>query len=256
MYHLFVSPHADDAILSCGGTIASLAEPGEAVTVLTLFIGDVDPPFSPLAESIHYKWGLAEGVPAARRLEDRAAVESLGASVDFADALDAIYRRDDQGNWLYLEEGSLGRAPHPADAALRQRLADAVLERIPRERTRLYFPLAVGRHPDHTIVLEVGEALAEAGHDALFFEDYPYIRSDEAYWLRMEEIAGWSPTLRLLDERQVAAKIAAIRLYASQIGMLFPNEDVEEAVRLQLQRTAGTEGSAAERFWKPPQKAR
>jgi LmbE family N-acetylglucosaminyl deacetylase len=37
--HVFVSPHADDIALSCGGLVASLRELGQSVTILTVFSG-------------------------------------------------------------------------------------------------------------------------------------------------------------------------------------------------------------------------
>ncbi len=39
MSHVFVSPHPDDAALSCGGLIASLRELGQNVTIITVFSG-------------------------------------------------------------------------------------------------------------------------------------------------------------------------------------------------------------------------
>jgi LmbE family N-acetylglucosaminyl deacetylase len=39
MTQVFISPHPDDAALSCGGLIASLRELGQNVTILTLFSG-------------------------------------------------------------------------------------------------------------------------------------------------------------------------------------------------------------------------
>jgi LmbE family N-acetylglucosaminyl deacetylase len=39
MTHVFISPHPDDAALSCGGLIASLRELGQSVTIVTVFSG-------------------------------------------------------------------------------------------------------------------------------------------------------------------------------------------------------------------------
>jgi LmbE family N-acetylglucosaminyl deacetylase len=39
MTHVFVSPHPDDAALSCGGLIASLRELGQSVTIITVYSG-------------------------------------------------------------------------------------------------------------------------------------------------------------------------------------------------------------------------
>jgi LmbE family N-acetylglucosaminyl deacetylase len=45
MTHIFISPHPDDAALSCGGLIASLRELGQAVTIVSVYSagGDADP---------------------------------------------------------------------------------------------------------------------------------------------------------------------------------------------------------------------
>ncbi|MET0772563.1 MAG: PIG-L family deacetylase [Candidatus Limnocylindrales bacterium] len=42
MTHIFISPHPDDAALSCGGLIASLRELGQAVTIVSVFSGSDD----------------------------------------------------------------------------------------------------------------------------------------------------------------------------------------------------------------------
>jgi LmbE family N-acetylglucosaminyl deacetylase len=42
MTHIFISPHPDDAALSCGGLIASLRELGQAVTIVSVFSGGAD----------------------------------------------------------------------------------------------------------------------------------------------------------------------------------------------------------------------
>jgi LmbE family N-acetylglucosaminyl deacetylase len=42
MTHVFISPHPDDAALSCGGLIASLRELGQAVTIVSVFTAGAD----------------------------------------------------------------------------------------------------------------------------------------------------------------------------------------------------------------------
>ncbi len=39
MTHVFISPHADDIALSCGGLVASLRDLGQSVTILSVFTG-------------------------------------------------------------------------------------------------------------------------------------------------------------------------------------------------------------------------
>src|SRR5262245_1026498 len=42
MTHIFISPHPDDAALSCGGLIASLRELGQAVTIVSVYSAGAD----------------------------------------------------------------------------------------------------------------------------------------------------------------------------------------------------------------------
>ena len=59
--HIYLSPHLDDAALSCGGGIAAQRAAGERVLVVTFCTGAPAPDmqFSDLAQEFHRKWGLA-----------------------------------------------------------------------------------------------------------------------------------------------------------------------------------------------------
>jgi LmbE family N-acetylglucosaminyl deacetylase len=80
MRSIFLSPHPDDAVLSCGGWIDQLAQDGERPLVLTVFGGDrpAAVPLSAFARSLHERWQLGDDAPARRRDEDRAACDRLG----------------------------------------------------------------------------------------------------------------------------------------------------------------------------------
>ena len=60
---LFISPHMDDAVLSCGGYIGKLADNDYPVMVLTLFCGSPEGPLSPLARGMHDEWKLPLDAP-------------------------------------------------------------------------------------------------------------------------------------------------------------------------------------------------
>ena len=52
--HVYLSPHLDDAVLSCGGMIHRQAQAGERVVVVTVCAGDPPPgPLSDFARSLH-----------------------------------------------------------------------------------------------------------------------------------------------------------------------------------------------------------
>ena len=80
--HLYLSPHADDAALSCGGQIATLVQQHQRVIIYTLMIAE--PPRTsldaPLARHFHAMWKLGDDVVQTRRAEDSAAAKVLGGS--------------------------------------------------------------------------------------------------------------------------------------------------------------------------------
>ena len=65
---VFLSPHYDDVVLSCGGTVALLVEQGEPPLVLTIFGGEVtDEVTTDFAASVReHAERIGEGEPAER----------------------------------------------------------------------------------------------------------------------------------------------------------------------------------------------
>ncbi|NUN97629.1 MAG: PIG-L family deacetylase [Candidatus Omnitrophica bacterium] len=79
--HIYLSPHYDDASLSCGGAIHLQAQAGQAVLVVTICAAPPPSgePLSPFAQSLHRTWGNPADVIATREAEDRASLAILGA---------------------------------------------------------------------------------------------------------------------------------------------------------------------------------
>jgi len=59
--HLFLSPHLDDAVYSCGGTIHQLTSQGTPVQILTFMAGDPPTPLpdTPITRDLHRRWDAA-----------------------------------------------------------------------------------------------------------------------------------------------------------------------------------------------------
>ena len=58
MRWIYISPHFDDAVLSCGGLIFEQARQGIPVEIWTICAGDAPPgPLSQLAQDCHVQWG-------------------------------------------------------------------------------------------------------------------------------------------------------------------------------------------------------
>ncbi len=170
---IFLSPHLDDAALSCGGQIARASRSGAKVLVITVFTGDAPAgELSPLASELHAMWGAGDNPFAARRAEDRASCAILGADFEHWNFPDAIYRRDAAGSWLYPSRRELLSEPAAADAGL---LGELTRRLAALSGLAVRGPLAVGGHVDHRLVRQALEAAALPGLE--LYEDFPYARS-------------------------------------------------------------------------------
>ncbi len=171
---IILSPHLDDAVLSCGG-LMSMMRHGVHTEVWTVFSsGAWRGPYSPSALWLHGVTGIASPIRLyrLRRSEDRRANRSLGAGWRHLSLLDAPYRKDERGNFLY--PSSLSVNPHPDDGATIDTIA-TILRRSLRPDDTLLSPVAIGGHVDHVIVRQAAErAVAER---VCYYPDFPYVHS-------------------------------------------------------------------------------
>lgn len=247
--HLFLSPHFDDAVLSCGGTIHQLAQSGERVTVLTL-MGGAPPnplPDTPIVRDLHSRWQAGSDPVATRRSEDQVAITSLGAAVDYLPIPDCVYRTAD-GVALYPSEESLFGAVHPQDDA-----TQAVDLVVVSGDSLVYAPLGVGSHVDHQIARNWGLALKTRFPSLVlrFYEEYPYTRNAAALDPALDKLGALPVELEVaqLTDDNVFAKIHAIACYRTQISTFWADlHSMEQDVRQTL-LTAGN-GVYAERYWR------
>lgn len=145
---LIVSPHLDDAVLSCWHALAPMSEPA---TVVTLFAGIPGPATEPS------RWDRASGAtdPAAqmrlRRKEDEAALTARGARFVHCDFLDDQYR-----GWARTRRPLVDRLAALVDGA-----------------DEVWIPAGFGGHPDHVLAADAALA-ATAGRRRILYADLPY----------------------------------------------------------------------------------
>lgn len=219
--HLYLSPHLDDAVFSCGGLMAMQDARGEPISVLTLFAGD--PPdyrISDYAAELHARWGKAGPPIAMRRAEDRLACGRLGASVVHLDFPDAIYRLDDSGNALYPSSNSLFDPDAPEEGELLEQLVQA-LDEIDFGAAKIYCPMGLGGHVDHRLTRRAAEKLEI---QILYYADMPYAaRSDKLNDLFNPQEVDWISVP--LNSEAIDAWVAAILEYQSQLSTFWQDED-------------------------------
>lgn len=225
MLAVYLAPHFDDAVYSCGGLIHRQTAGGTVVRVVTVCAGEPPAgPLSPFAASLHARWGVsAREAVAARRQEDLAALQRLGAQPAHLGVPDCIYRvHPETGTPLYASEEALFGPLDPAEGPLVERLARELERWLAREpATRLYAPLGIGRHVDHRLTRAAAERLA---HPLLYYEDYPYAarEPETADWGGLA--AGLSPQFLDLDEADLEAYCLAVGAYRSQLSTFWADE--------------------------------
>jgi len=260
MRHIYLSPHLDDAILSCGGAIHLHTTSGARVLVITIFAGQFNGgELSPFARLQHTYWGDPPQPMALRRAEDGAALTSLNAKARHLGYLDAVYRAGPDGEWLYNREEALWRDLHPADPmdqkgteALAEHLAGQLLS---KDDATVYAPLGVGRHVDHQIVHAAARLLLKMGYQVAFYEDYPYAEKAGALSPTIEATGAkrWHIETISLRAEDLVAKTCALSYYRTQMSILFGGAEAMPNRIWAFAASRAPQVCLAERIWWPNQ---
>jgi LmbE family N-acetylglucosaminyl deacetylase len=217
--HLFLSPHFDDAIGSCGGIIGRLVNLGHPVRVLTAFGGVECEPFSMPARVLHREWKLKRPV-SHRRLEDAAACGLLGCESSFLEFPDAIYRQGGDGRHLYPTFESLRGSVAREDRALPERLASRLGDYLSGKDAVVYCPMAIGGHVDHVLARDCGRVVSAGDRCVVYYRDFYYDRT----WDGHVEDAALKHVNIALTGQELGKKVAAFSEYKSQISGLFESQ--------------------------------
>jgi LmbE family N-acetylglucosaminyl deacetylase len=252
MAHLFLSPHMDDAVLSCGGLIYQLTHAGEAVIVVSVMAGNVPPDvvISPFIEEHFRRWELWPDPVPERKTEDTQAVRSLGADVRFGDVPDALYRTDGQGVSMYPDLATLFGEIDPRDPVLEQ--MHKITDWLDPAAT-VYAPLGAGHHVDHQLVRNAVIRWLRAQPEVAVFlyEEYPYsAESAEAVQAACHALGELTvPVVHHMSGLALEAKIRAIACYRSQISTFWDDVLVMGESVWKYAYQVG-QGRCAERLWR------
>jgi LmbE family N-acetylglucosaminyl deacetylase len=247
--HVYLSPHLDDVVLSCGGSLFQQARRGETIAVVTVFAGSpLSGRLSPFAEELHQRWQNAAPTidlsdpSAVRRLEDFRALRHVSATIRVMHLplLDCIYRTNAYGETLYDSREQIFGTVSGDDPAA------SVLEAIgpPPPGMNIYAPLGVGHHVDHQIVQQWVENWALPPTRVRYYEDYPYAADEAALIAVTEDRPGWERTVVSINKRALKAKIEAVACYETQISSFWVDVEVMSGALTEQADRSGGEG-----FW-------
>jgi LmbE family N-acetylglucosaminyl deacetylase len=237
---LILSPHLDDAVLSCGAMMSAQVSHME-ITVASIFTEASPPPFSMLVKSSLRRSGTTDPLSyyTQRRSEDAQVLATLGVNCVHLGFSDAPFRRR---GWAHGTAGArLGRLVpglvhcYPTykwdiargriargDRATITTVARSVTGLIARSKPDFVLaPLAVGGHVDHIIVRQI--AATQDGVTTLYYEDYPYglTSGPELDFLMRANLEE-----RVWDQG-LESKASLIKGYGTQTAGLFPSGIIE-----------------------------
>lgn len=221
MHWIYLSPHLDDAVFSCGGLIWEQTQAGEDVEVWTICAGEAPAGRLPVfAQSLHDRWGTGEKTVWLRRKEDEKAVKMLGAKKRWFEIADSIYRRDGKtGAPLYESGAAVFGAMREEEADLFKELAAQFAEAVPAESV-LVAPLAIGNHVDHQMVRLAAEHL---GRPLRYYADFPYIVKNE-HLLGFRLPPGSKGEAHAVSKKGLAEWQRAVACYASQLRTFWEDD--------------------------------
>jgi LmbE family N-acetylglucosaminyl deacetylase len=218
---VYLSPHMDDAAISCGGLVWEQIQAGDLVEIWTICTGDPPPgPLSLFAQEIHARWQTGSQAASIRRQEDRQSCLELGAAWRHLSIPDCIYRTAADGAHLYASEQALFGDLQPADSILVEAISRDILTHL-SEQDILVSPLAIGGHVDHQLTRTAADA---TGRPLWYYADYPYAHTRQAEIQKLPE-AGWEAESFSISDDALQVWAGAVLAHQSQISSFWTGED-------------------------------
>jgi LmbE family N-acetylglucosaminyl deacetylase len=220
MKWIFLSPHLDDVVFSCGGYVWDLTSSGQQVEIWTICAADPPPGnLSSLAAGLHRDWGLADNAYQFRRQEDQSACQILGAAPRYLTYLDCIYRQSPEGEFFYDSEGAISGGLDQREEGLIDRLTAELESNLPGD-ARVVAPLGIGNHVDHQLTRKAANRLSRS---PAYYAEYPYARDREGREILafMTSSADWFPEIFPISGMGRRKWFEASRAYTSQLSIFW-----------------------------------
>jgi LmbE family N-acetylglucosaminyl deacetylase len=237
MKWIYLSPHFDDAVLSCGGLIWEQVHAGQTVQIWTICAGmpAEGEPFSDFALGLHARWQTGPEAVLVRKEEDEKAGKVLGAPIRYGDLPDCIYRRLPDGSFVVNGEEDLWREVHPLEAPAVDQLVTWMNVALTSE-DQLVCPMTLGDHVDHRLVRKAAEAL---GRPLWMYADFPYVVQHPESLAAMLQ-PDWRKECFGVSRSALTAWQDAIAEYPSQISTFWNGlEGMREAMEAYWKMNGG-----------------
>lgn len=231
----FISPHLDDAVLSAGGLIASLAKHTD-VTVATVCTRASERPYTLSTKAFLKQCGYTDGdtLYTDRRAEDKQLLHSNGVRTVHLGHVDGAWRKKTFVSGLTRFLGRIlpefihrypthrfhianGRV-HAEDRETVDTLKEQLMGLVGFGRQYYVFcPVALGSHVDHIITQKVcADTFPE---NLVFWSDFPYNTEP----ISQSELTKSGLVLAGVWNNNLETKAELIRGYKTQMKLMFPD---------------------------------
>lgn len=220
---IYISPHFDDAVLSCGGLIWEQTHAGIPVEIWTICTGQAPAGrLSKFAKSVHAGWNTttAEETLALRSEEDRKAAAIVGATVAHLGIPDAIYRKNPAGRSIYTKKIMRRPAKIDLEMGIVEKMQAAIEANRLLPDDTIVCQLTVGGHVDHRLVRMAVERL---GRPLLYYIDIPYYLNFPETLPQHEKGMEYQPFP--VTSQGLKAWQDGISAYASQVPALLKSDE-------------------------------
>ncbi len=161
--HVFLSPHPDDVIWSCGGRILELIKNNQAILIITVFDGD------------NYDSGTIDpwrkiAMPKLRRSENMRVMERYILDHISIGLVDAALRSQ-YNKYCYDSPQALFKPLSKDEQPLIDMIKDSLML-ILKPNDIVNVPLGLGKHIDHVIVNKAVSLLKK--YSINWYEEFPY----------------------------------------------------------------------------------
>src|SRR3989338_4946817 len=179
---IFISPHFDDAVLSCGSLLMHLTGK-TSITIINVFTKAHKKPYTLSARKFlkESNGGSDATVLFKERFkEDKNVLSSLNVKIINLGLVDALFRKKNNFNFLGKVFPEINhiyptykwhvvRRISPHDHATTQ--LKKILKKFNGEKILVFAPYGIGNHADHVITRKVCEDLFD---NLILYSDFPY----------------------------------------------------------------------------------
>jgi hypothetical protein len=216
---IFLSPHLDDAIFSCGGLVSYLSEKGIKTEIWTIFSDQTENKASitHYAKTLHKRWETGDRPYVIRKEEDYKASQTVGAYPVHFGFLDCIYRRfPETGEPVVNSDDDLFGTISPGEMPLVDLIGGKLKSKL-LEPSIWVCPLSLGGHVDHRIVRSAAEGCRKM---LMYYADLPY-----AFSLPPRPIPGMIQFSLDIPRNNLEIWKQGVAQYSSQLSSFWKTKD-------------------------------